>query len=156
MAAQCTDAVDKPTFTTASLPWRTIRLPEHADPRGSLAVVESGKDVLFDIKRVYYLYDLPISTVRGAHGHRMLEQLIIAVHGQFEIELDDGFHTARVRLDHPATGLYIGPMVWRNLVNFSAGAVGLVLASAHYDESDYYRDYPSFLAAARRLGNGTK
>ncbi|MFF5986757.1 sugar 3,4-ketoisomerase [Prauserella flavalba] len=130
-------------------PGTLIELDEHADPRGSLAVVETGKDIDFEIKRVYYLYDLPVATVRGAHGHRCLRQLVIAVHGQFEITVDDGFRRARYLLDNPRRGLLIGPMTWRNLINFSPGAVGLVLASEHYDESDYFRDYDEFLAAAR-------
>ncbi|OZM72640.1 hypothetical protein CFN78_13465 [Amycolatopsis antarctica] len=129
-------------------PCRLIDLNEHADPRGSLSVVETGRDIEFDVKRVYYLYDLPVATVRGAHGHRNLEQLVIAVHGQFEITVDDGHHRSRYLLDHPSRGLLIGPMVWRNLINFSPGAVGLVLASELYDESDYYRDYDEFLRDA--------
>ncbi|MFC4001135.1 FdtA/QdtA family cupin domain-containing protein [Prauserella oleivorans] len=130
-------------------PCRMIELAEHADPRGSLSVVEAGKDIDFEVQRVYYLYNLPMATVRGAHGHRTLQQLVIAVHGQFEITVDDGFRTERYLLDHPRRGLFIGPMTWRNLVNFSPGAVGLVLASEHYDEADYYRDYAEFLRSAR-------
>ncbi|MFK0247805.1 sugar 3,4-ketoisomerase [Amycolatopsis azurea] len=126
-------------------PCHMVQLSEHSDRRGSLSVVESRKDVQFEINRVYYLYDLPISSVRGAHGHRSLEQLIIAVHGHFEVSVDDGLNKNSFRLDRPSRGLYIGPMIWRELVNFSKGAVGLVLASKHYDESDYYRDYADFL-----------
>ncbi|SFB47802.1 WxcM-like, C-terminal [Amycolatopsis marina] len=151
MTAQLIEPAGGSTGVGLVHPCRTISLSEHVDPRGSLAVVETDKDVVFDIRRVYYLYDLPVSTVRGAHGHRNLEQLLIAVHGHFEVELDDGFSSATVELDHPATALYVGPMVWRNLVNFSPGAVGLVLASSHYDESDYYRDYSDFLADVRAL-----
>ncbi|MCP3804663.1 FdtA/QdtA family cupin domain-containing protein [Allokutzneria sp. A3M-2-11 16] len=132
-------------------PCRLIDLPEHKDPRGSLAVVESNRDVKFDINRVYYLYDLPSSTVRGAHGHRSLEQLIIAVHGRFEITVDDGYRRMRFQLDSPTKALYVGPMIWRDLINFSPGAVGLVIASMHYDESDYFREYSDFLEAARSL-----
>jgi WxcM-like, C-terminal len=139
-----------PTTTITELACHPIELSEYADPRGSLSVVEGGRDIGFEIKRVYYLYDLPVATVRGAHAHRTLEQLVIAVHGQFEIAVDDGWRQARYRLDRPSLGLYIGPMVWRDLVNFSPGAVGLVLASAHYDERDYYREYPGFLRDARR------
>ena len=114
-------------------------------------MVEVGADIDFEVRRVYYLYHLPVATVRGAHGHRDLRQLVVAVHGEFEITVDDGFDRCRYRLDHPSRGLYIGPMVWRNLINFSPGAVGLVLASTHYDESDYFRDYDEFVRAARRL-----
>lgn len=129
---------------------RTVRFPEHADPRGSLSVVEVGKNLDFEIKRVYYLYDLPVATVRGAHAHRNLRQVVIAVHGCFEITVDDGLRRGRFVLDHPSRGVLIGPMVWRNLTNFSRGAVGLVLASEHYDEDDYYREYDEFRADAMR------
>ena len=132
-------------------PCHLVQLNEHSDPRGSLSVVEAGKDIDFEIQRVYYLYGLPLSTVRGAHGHRDLQQLVIAVHGRFEVVVDDGVNKNSFRLDHPSRGLYIGPMVWRDLINFSEGAVGVVLASSHYDESDYYRDYADFLADARSL-----
>ncbi len=132
-------------------PCRLVELSEHSDSRGSLSVVESGKDIQFEIERVYYLYDLPIAAVRGAHGHRDLEQLIIAVHGNFEVSVDDGLHKNSFRLDRPSLGLYIGPMIWRELVNFSTGAVGVVLASKRYDEADYYRDYADFLRDAEGM-----
>ncbi|MCO1574786.1 MULTISPECIES: sugar 3,4-ketoisomerase [unclassified Crossiella] len=132
-------------------PCRMVDLPEHNDPRGNLCVVEAGKEIKFDIKRVYYLYDLPATTIRGAHGHRNLEQLIVAVHGKFDITVDDGEYRDRFHLDNPSRGLYVGPMVWRNLINFSPGAVGLVLASTHYDEADYYREYADFQRDARKL-----
>lgn len=128
---------------------RLVDLPQFEDPRGSLSVVEAGIDIDFEIRRVYYLYDLPVSTVRGAHAHRTLRQLVIAVHGCFEVTVDDGHATDTFRLDHPSRGLYIGPMVWRDLVNFSPGAVGLVLAAEHYDERDYFREYEDFLRAVR-------
>ncbi|ASO20719.1 hypothetical protein FHR81_005512 [Actinoalloteichus hoggarensis] len=130
-------------------PCHIVELPEFVDPRGSLSVVEAGKDVDFEIRRVYYLYDLPTTAIRGAHGHHHLEQLIIAVHGHFEVAVDDGFRKRRFSLTSPRQGLYIGPVIWRNLINFSSGAVGLVLASNHYDESDYFREYADFLTAAR-------
>jgi dTDP-4-dehydrorhamnose 3,5-epimerase-like enzyme len=133
-------------------PCRLVQLSEHTDPRGSLSVVEAGKDIEFEIRRVYYLYDLPISTVRGAHGHRELEQLIIAVHGRFEVVVDDGGNQGSFTLDHPAHGLYVGPMIWRDLINFSPNAVGVVLASAHYNDADYFREYTDFVAATRRTG----
>ncbi|WP_019806226.1 sugar 3,4-ketoisomerase [Saccharomonospora halophila] len=132
-------------------PCRLLEFDEHADPRGSLSVVETGKDIDFEIKRVYYLYGLPVATVRGAHGHRCLRQVVIALHGQFEITVDDGHTRGRYLLDTPRRGLFIGPMTWRNLINFSPGAVGLVLASEIYDESDYYRNYDEFVLAARAL-----
>jgi dTDP-4-dehydrorhamnose 3,5-epimerase-like enzyme len=128
-------------------PCRIVKLPEYVDARGSLSVVEVGETVGFDVKRIYYLYDLPVGVVRGAHGHRHLEQLLLAVNGEFDVTVDDGENQANFHLDHPSHGLYIGPMVWRSLVNFSKGAVGLVLASEHFDEADYFREYDQFLEA---------
>jgi oxalate decarboxylase/phosphoglucose isomerase-like protein (cupin superfamily) len=130
-------------------PCRIVKLPEYVDARGSLSVIEIGETIGFEVKRVYYLYDLPVGTIRGAHGHRNLEQLLLALNGEFDVTVDDGFQQTRFHLDNPTHGLYIGPMVWRRLVNFSEGAIGLVLASAHYDEADYYREYDEFLEVAR-------
>ncbi|ARZ67319.1 putative NDP-hexose isomerase [Streptomyces albireticuli] len=133
-------------------PCRLIRLEQHIDPRGSLSVVESGMTVDFAIERVYYMHGQAASSPpRGLHGHRTLEQLVIAVHGGFSISLDDGFRRATYRLDEPGAGLYIGPMVWRVLKDFAPDSVALVLASRHYEESDYYRDYDTFLRDARSL-----
>ncbi|MBF6050491.1 WxcM-like domain-containing protein [Streptomyces eurocidicus] len=133
-------------------PCRLIRLEQHIDPRGSLSVVESGMTVDFAIERVYYMHGQAASSPpRGLHGHRTLEQLVIAVHGGFSITLDDGFRRATYRLDEPGAGLYIGPMVWRVLKDFAPDSVALVLASRHYEESDYYRDYDTFLRDARSL-----
>lgn len=127
-----------------------IELEQHNDARGNLSVVESEWTAGFPIQRVYYLHDLDTGSSRGGHAHRGLEQLVIAVHGSFTITVDDGINQAEYRLDDAGQGLYIGPMVWRNLSNFSEGAVSVVLASLHYDESDYYRDYDEFLRDARR------
>lgn len=124
---------------------RLIDFEQHKDERGSLSVVDSGRTVSFDIKRIYYLHDLKTGTSRGGHAHRSLEQLIIAAHGSFTITLDDGVNRVSHVLDQPGVGMYIGPMVWRNLSDFTEGAVCLVLASCHYDESDYYRGYETFL-----------
>ncbi|CAL9332990.1 sugar 3,4-ketoisomerase [Streptomyces sp. enrichment culture] len=132
-------------------PCTVIDLEQHVDERGSLSVVESEWTAGFPIRRVYYLHDPDVGSSRGGHAHRALEQLVIAVHGGFTITVDDGKKQAEYRLDDAGRGLYIGPMVWRNLKDFSPGAVALVLASLHYDEADYYRDYAEFLAAARRL-----
>ena len=88
---------------------------------------------------------------RGAHGHRRLRQIIIAVHGSFVVTVDDGFAQRRFVLDHPSKGLYVGPMVWRDMTEFAPGTVGLWLVSEGYDESEYYRDHDEFLADARRL-----
>ncbi|AOT57690.1 MULTISPECIES: sugar 3,4-ketoisomerase [Streptomyces] len=130
--------------------WWTVSLPRHTDGRGSLSAVEADKALGFEIRRVYYLYDVPGDAVRGAHGHRRLEQLLVAVHGSFRITLDDGFSRDTVVLDDPARGLRVGPMVWRELTGFSPGAVALVLASRPYEDDDYYRDHDTFLREARR------
>ncbi|MET8755500.1 sugar 3,4-ketoisomerase [Streptomyces sp. NPDC059104] len=131
-------------------PCAFIDLEQHNDERGKLSVVESGATTGFPIRRVYYLHDADAGASRGSHAHRELEQLVIAVHGSFTITVDDGFGQASYVLDDPGRGLYIGPMVWRQLSGFSEGAVCVVLASLHYDESDYHRDYEAFLADARR------
>ena len=126
---------------------RTIELPKITDGRGNLTFVEGGNHIPFDIRRTYYLYDVPDAVTRGAHGHRELEQLIIAMSGSFEVELDDGLNKRSFLLDRPNLGLYVCPMMWRDLHAFSPGAVCVVLASMCYDEDDYFRDYTSFLKA---------
>lgn len=128
---------------------RILPLPKIQDARGNLTFIENSRQVPFDIKRIYYLYDVPGGADRGAHAHKALHQLVIAVSGSFEIELDDGCRKQRFRLDRSYSGLYICPMMWRQLDNFSSGAVCLVLASEVYDESDYLRDYQEFLKAAK-------
>ncbi|WP_328807623.1 sugar 3,4-ketoisomerase [Nonomuraea antri] len=132
-------------------PCRIVDLTEFKDARGRLSVVESGKDIPFDIKRAYYMYDIPDGVSRGAHGHRRLRQIIIAVAGSFEVVVDDGFDQATFVLDRPDKGLLMGPMVWRDMINYAPGTVGLWLVSEPYDESDYYRDYQEFLRDAREL-----
>jgi hypothetical protein len=127
-----------------------IDLPRITDPRGNLTVVEAGDQVPFEIKRVYYLYDIPGGAQRGGHAHIELQQLIIAMSGSFDIVLDDGYVQDRVHMNRSYYGLYVGNMVWREMDNFSSGSVCLVLASTHYDEADYYRDYKTFLRAVRR------
>lgn len=126
---------------------RLIDLPRRQDGRGSLTFVEPPL-LPFEIRRVYYLYDMPEATTRGAHGHRKLEQLMIALAGSLNVELDDGFSKRVFRLSRPDQGLYVGPMIWRGLTNFAPGTVCVVLASERYDEADYLRDYGGFLAAA--------
>jgi hypothetical protein len=129
---------------------KLVDLPQVTDPRGNLTFIEGGKQVPFDIERVYYLYDIPGGAERGGHAHKELQQLIIAMSGSFDVVLDDGYAQERVHLNRSYYGLYVGTMVWREIDNFSSGSVCLVLASTHYEESDYYRDYEAFLAAARR------
>ncbi|WP_019890111.1 sugar 3,4-ketoisomerase [Streptomyces purpureus] len=131
-------------------PCELMDLQTVADTRGKLSIVEGMKDVGFEVKRLFYLYDLPVPTIRGDHAHRNLEQFVIALHGSFDVTVDDTVSTAVYHLDSPRQGLYIGPMVWNSLVNFSEGAIALVLASEHYDEADYYRVYEEFTADAKR------
>src|SRR6185437_16500597 len=120
---------------------RIIELPKISDPRGSLTFIEGNKHVPFNIERTYYLYDVPGGAQRGGHAHKELHQLILAVSGSFDVVLDDGGKQKRIHLNRPYYGLYICPMIWRELDNFSSGSVCMVLASAHYDENDYYREY---------------
>jgi hypothetical protein len=129
---------------------KIIDLPRIADPRGNLTFVEAGRHIPFDIRRVYYLYDVPGGAERGGHAHRALEQLLVAMSGSFDVVLDDGRQQKRYHLNRSYFGLYIAPMVWRHLDNFSSGSVCLALASAPYDESDYYREYETFLHEIRR------
>jgi hypothetical protein len=125
-------------------------LPRIRDVRGNLSYIEGPSLVPFDIQRVYYLYDVPGGADRGAHAHKALHQLVIALSGAFDIVLDDGKDRKSIRLDRAYKSLYICPMIWRTLNNFSSGAVCLVLASERYDESDYIRDYGDFLRAVNR------
>ena len=136
--------------------WEVIDLPIVHDTRGNLTVVESTRQVPFDIARVYYLYDVPSGSERAAHAHKALSQLIIAASGSFSIHVDDGLRQESVFLNRSHKGLLLRPMVWRVINNFSSGAVCLVLASAHYDESDYFRDHGDFrrAAAARWAAQG--
>lgn len=119
-------------------------LPRINDPRGNLTFVEANRHVPFDIRRVYYLYDVPGGAERGGHAHKALHQLIIAMSGSFDIHLDDGYAKKTIHLNRSYNGLYVCPMIWREIDNFSSGAVCMVLASDYYDESDYYRDYALF------------
>ena len=128
---------------------RIVDLPRIEDPRGNLTFIEGGRHIPFDIKRVYYLYDVPGGAERGAHGHRALQQLIVAMSGSFDVILDDGFETRAFHMNRSYYGLYVSPMIWRNITNVSSGAVLMVLASQIYDASDYFRDYEEFLGAAR-------
>lgn len=117
----------------------------HSDRKGNLSVVENGKTLPFDVKRAYYLYDVPGGESRGAHAHRELEQLIVAASGSFTVTLDDGKDRKSVFLNRPYQGLYVKSGMWRDLSDFSSGAVALVLASDVYKEEDYIRDYREFL-----------
>lgn len=124
---------------------RIINLPKIEDARGNLTFVEGGNHIPFDIKRVYYLYDVPGGSDRGAHAHRNLHQFMVAMSGSFDLTLSDGHEEKTFHLNRSYFGIYICPMMWRYLDNFSSGAVCMVMASAPYDESDYIRDHDQFI-----------
>jgi hypothetical protein len=117
----------------------------HSDRKGNLTVVENNKTVPFEVKRTYYLYDVPGGESRGGHAHKALSQLIIAASGSFTVTLDDGKVKRTFVLNRPYQGLYVVPGIWRTLDDFSSGAVCMVLASEGYDENDYIRDYEEFI-----------
>lgn len=128
---------------------KLINFPIIHDARGNLTFIEGSRHIPFDIKRVYYLYDVPGGAERAGHAHKTLEQVIIAMSGSFDIELDDGFEKKKFHLNRSYYGLYICPMIWRVIDNFSSGSVCLVLASDYYSEDDYYRGYDEFIEAVR-------
>ena len=125
----------------------------HSDRKGNLSVVENGDTVSFDVKRVYYLYDVPGGESRGAHAHKNLKQLLVAASGSFTVTLDDGNVKRSFTLNRPYQGLLIVPGIWRELDDFSSGSVCLVLASEKYDAEDYIRDYEEYL---KYKGKGIK
>lgn len=127
----------------------TIDLPKINDPRGNLTFIESGKHIAFDIKRVFYLYDVPGGASRAGHALKSCQQFLIAMSGSFDVVLDDGYQKKRFHLNRSYYGLYICPMIWREIDNFSSGSVCMVLASTAYNEADYYRDYEDFITAVR-------
>jgi len=127
---------------------KIIELPKIADPRGNLSFIEGGQHIPFDINRVYYLYDVPGGSDRGSHAHKKLHQFIVAMSGSFDVVLDDGKEKKRFHLNRSYYGLYVCPMMWRDLDNFSSGAVCMVLASEHYNVADYIRDHDEFMIAA--------
>ena len=124
---------------------KIIDLPKISEPRGNLTFVEGGEHIPFDIQRVYYLYDVPGGAERGGHAHKELHQLIIAMSGSVDVVLDDGQEKKRFHLNRSYFGLYVCPMIWRELDNFSSGSVCMVLASNKYTEDDYYRNYAEFI-----------
>jgi hypothetical protein len=130
---------------------KIVELPKISDPRGNLSFIEGGQHIPFDIKRVYYLYDVPGGSDRGSHAHKNLHQFIVAMSGSFDVVLDDGQQQQRFHMNRSHYGLYVCPLMWRFLDNFSSGAVCMVLASEHYNAADYIRDYDQFLAAAKQL-----
>jgi oxalate decarboxylase/phosphoglucose isomerase-like protein (cupin superfamily) len=127
---------------------RIIGFPKINDPRGNLTFIEGGNHLDYDIKRVYYIYDVPGGAARGGHAHRETHELLVAMSGSFDVVLFDGNVEQRFNLNRSHYGLYVPPMTWRHLENFSSGSVCMVLASLPYDEADYYRDLDEFLTAA--------
>ena len=125
------------------------QFPPHGDDRGQLVAIEAMKDLPFEVKRVYYIYDTLAHVRRGFHAHRNLQQILICVHGSCKVHLDNGFETVEVLLDKPFEGLYIENDMWREMYDFSEGAVLLVLASQYYDEADYIRCYDDFIAMVK-------
>ena len=123
---------------------KIINLPKIHDPRGNLTFIEGTKHIPFDIKRVYYLYDVPGGAERGGQPHKDLHQIIIAIAGSFDVVINDGSDTQRFHLNRSYFGLYVCPMIWRELDNFSSGSVCLVLASDYFSEADYIRDFTQF------------
>ena len=130
---------------------KIVELPKIADPRGNLTFIEGERNIPFEIKRVYYLYDVPGGATRAGHGHKTLQQLIIAMSGSFDVVLDDGFGRERYHLNRSYNGLYVCSMMWREIDNFSSGSVCMVLASDLFDEADYFRNYDDFVEAAKAL-----
>jgi dTDP-4-dehydrorhamnose 3,5-epimerase-like enzyme len=131
---------------------KVMGLPKISDPRGNLTFVEGNNHIPFDIKRVYYLYDVPGGESRGGHAHHNLEQFVIAASGSFDVILDDGRIKQRFHLNRSYVGLFIPKMMWRELDNFSSSSVCLVLASMVYEEADYIRDYNEFLKVVKNRG----
>lgn len=128
---------------------RLLQLPKVEDRRGNLTFVEANRHVPFGIERVYYLYDVPGGAERGGHAHKGLHQFMVAMSGSFDVKIDDGSRKATFHLNRSYYGLYLCPMIWREIDNFSSGAVCMVLASAHYAPEDYLRDYDEFVRLAR-------
>jgi len=128
---------------------KIINLPKITDFRGAITFIEEERHIPFVIKRVYYLYDVPGGETRGGHAHRNLEQFLISVSGSFDVIINDGHYQRTFHLNRPFFGLYIPPMTWRELENFSSGSVCLVLASEYFDQADYIRDFDEFVEEAR-------
>ncbi len=128
---------------------KLMSLPFIPDERGSLSFIEGKRHIPFEVKRLFYLYDVPSGQSRGAHAHKTLEQFILCLNGEFEVEVDDGKNKQRFHLSKPSQGLYLPPLIWTAVEQFRPQSICLVLASDHYDEADYYRHYPDFLRAAQ-------
>lgn len=125
---------------------KKIKFPTHTNDTGSLSFFEAARHIPFDIRRVYYIYDVQGNSRRGFHAHRDLKQVLFCIHGSCKLLLDNGAEQEHILLDNPAEGLLIDTPLWREMYDFSPGAVLLVMASEYYDEADYIRDYDEFLA----------
>lgn len=125
---------------------KTLNLPRIANRAGNITPINGMSDIPFEIARVYYLYDIPSGESRGGHAHKQLQQLIVAASGSFTVKIDDGTSVQRITLNRPDKGIYLLPGIWRELEDFSSGAICLVLASREYDPSDYIRDYDEFVS----------
>jgi dTDP-4-dehydrorhamnose 3,5-epimerase-like enzyme len=128
---------------------KLIEIPKISDPRGNLTFVEQNNHVPFEIKRIFYVYDIPTAESRGAHAHKENEQFMICLSGSLDVCLDDGFEKKTIHLNRPWQGLYIPPMIWASENNFDPGTLYIVLASELYDADDYHRDYEKYLQEAR-------
>lgn len=129
----------------------TLELHRYKERTGNLTAVENLTDVPFEINRIYYLYDVPGGESRGAHAHKNLQQLVVAASGAFDVSIHDGINKKTVSLNRPYIGLYLAPGMWREIYNFSSGAICLVLASTVYNENDYIRNYEDFLEYKRLI-----
>jgi hypothetical protein len=128
-----------------------FELPVVPEQRGNLTFVEGRRHIPFAIERIYYLYDIPTGATRAGHAHKALEQVLIAISGSFTVTIDDGENSEDFLLNRPNAGLYIGPMLWRVIKNFSSNAICLALASKPFDEGDYYRSYDAFKQAVEKI-----
>ena len=126
-----------------------VQLPKISDPRGNLTFIENSTHIPFEVKRVFYIYDVPTATSRGGHAHRELHQFIVCLSGSLDVLLDDGISHKTIHLNRPWEGLHIPPMIWASEQNFDTGSIYMVLASAPYDEADYYRNYDEFIHDVR-------
>ena len=129
--------------------WKFIDLPRMTDGRGNLTFIQNGPDLPFTMQRLYYIYDVPEDQSRAHHAHKNLSQLLISISGSFDVHLNDGCEQETFHMTRSNHGILIKPMVWREIDNFSSGAVCLVVASAIYDEQDYYRSFNDFMKAVQ-------
>lgn len=130
---------------------RILELPKIHDPRGNLTFIESDRHIPFEIKRIFYLYDVPGGATRAGHALKSCHQFLIATSGSFDVVVDDGTETQTFHLNRSYYGLYIPPLIWRDISNFSSNSICMVLASEFFSEEDYYRDYSEFVTATQAI-----